>query len=61
MAGQGLIHIARSGFPRGQRVHTLCGLWTTVRAGNYRGAESGIARVKHVCPACKRLSDGGKV
>jgi hypothetical protein len=60
MAGQGLLHIARAGYPRGQKVHTLCGLWTTVRAGNYVGSDGGAARHKHLCPACKRRDEGGK-
>lgn len=59
--GQGLLHIARSGYPRGNTVHTLCGLWTNVKAGNFVGSAGGAARAKHLCPACKRLSDGGKV
>lgn len=55
---QGILHIEMRRFTRGNVCRSLCGVWNVPMVGR-KWANSG-ARIKQLCPACRRLDAGGK-
>lgn len=54
------VHIKSVTWSKGRNIRTLCGVWN---APTIEGFEAGQSKrlPKEMCPACRRLHEGGKV